>query len=91
MSNNTIIVALYRLGYKGRMTGHGFRGLASTILHENDFDEKHIEMQLGHQRRDKVAAAYDHAKYLPQRKVMMQWWADYLDEQLAKGKSPKLH
>jgi integrase len=86
MSNNTILFALYRLGYKGRMTGHGFRGLASTILHENGFEDEHIELQLAHQKRNKVAAAYNHAKYLKQRKVMMQWWADHLDAQLAKGR-----
>ncbi len=85
MSNNTILFALYRLGYRGRMTGHGFRGLASTILHENEFADEHIELQLAHQKRNKVAAAYNHAKYLRQRAAMMQWWADYLDTQLAKG------
>ena len=85
MSNNTILFALYRLGYKGRMTGHGFRGLASTILHENDFADEHIELQLAHQKRNKVAAAYNHARYLNQRAAMMQWWADYLDTQFAKG------
>ena len=67
------------------MTGHGFRGLASTILHENDFADEHIELQLAHLKRNKVAAAYNHAKYLSQRASMMQWWADYLDAQLAKG------
>jgi len=86
MSNNTILFALYRLGYKGRMTGHGFRGLASTILHENGFEDEQIELQLAHQKRNKVAAAYNHAKYLKQRKVMIQWWADYLDQQLVKGR-----
>ena len=85
MSNNTILFALYRLGYKGRMTGHGFRGLASTILHENEFPDEHVELQLAHQKRNKVAAAYNHAKYLRQRAAMMQWWADYLDTQLAQG------
>jgi integrase len=85
MSNNTILFALYRLGYQGRMTGHGFRGLASTILHENDFADEHVELQLAHQKRNKVAAAYNRAKYLNQRAGMMQWWADYLDAQLAKG------
>lgn len=88
ISNNTILFALYRLGYKGRMTGHGFRGLASTILHENDFADEHIELQLAHQKRNKVAAAYNHARYLSQRASMMQWWADYLDTQLAKGEEP---
>ena len=86
LSNNTILDALYRLGYKDRMTGHGFRGLASTILNENEFDEAHVEMQLAHLKRNKVAAAYNHAKYLKQRIVMMQWWADYLEGQLALGR-----
>ncbi len=86
ISNNTILFALYRLGYQGRMTGHGFRGLASTILNESGFEEAHVELQLAHMKRNKVAAAYNHAKYLKQRTVMMQWWADYLDGQLAKGR-----
>jgi integrase len=86
ISNNTILFALYRLGYQGRMTGHGFSGLASTILNESGFDEAHVELQLAHMKRNKVAAAYSHAKYLKQRTVMMQWWADYLDRQLAKGR-----
>lgn len=80
MSNNTILKGLERMGYQGRMTGHGFRGLASTLLHENSFEEAHIEMQLAHMKRNKVAAAYNHARYLKQRTEMMQWWADYLDE-----------
>jgi integrase len=87
MSNNTILFALYRMGYRGRMTGHGFRGLASTILNENGFEEAHIELQLAHMKRNKVAAAYNHAKYLKQRTPMMQWWADYLDAQLAEGRT----
>lgn len=87
MSNNTILFALYRMGYRGRMTGHGFRGLASTVLHENGFEEAHIELQLAHMKRNKVAAAYNHAKYLTQRTAMMQWWADYLDALLAKGRA----
>jgi integrase len=86
MSNNTILGALYRLGYQGRMTGHGFRGLASTVLNESGFDEAHVELQLAHMKRNKVAAAYNHAKYLKQRTVMMQWWADYMDGQLAHGR-----
>lgn len=86
ISNNTILYALYRLGYRDRMTGHGFRGLASTILNEHDFDEAHIELQLAHMKRNKVAAAYNHAKYLKQRTEMMQWWADFLDTQLASGR-----
>lgn len=87
MSNNTLLYALYRLGYRGRMTGHGFRGLASTILNENDFNDEHVDLQLAHMKRNKVSAAYNHAKYLKQRTVMMQWWADYLDAQLQTGRS----
>ncbi len=79
MSNMTILAALYRMGYRGRMTGHGFRGIASTVLHEQGFDHAHIELQLAHQERDDVSAAYNFATYLPQRRKMMQAWADYLD------------
>jgi integrase len=82
MSNNTILKALERMGYKGRMTGHGFRGLASTILHEQGFDHAHIELQLAHQERNAVSAAYNHATYLKQRAKMMQSWASFLDQQL---------
>ena len=83
MSNNTILSALRRMGYKGRMTGHGFRGLASTVLHEEGFDHAHIELQLAHQERNKVSASYNHATYLKQRVKMMEWWADYMDSRLA--------
>lgn len=79
MSNNTILAALKRMGYAGRMTGHGFRGVASTILHEHGFDHMHIELQLAHMDRDDVSAAYNHATYLPQRRKMLQWYADHLD------------
>ena len=79
MSNNTILKALERMGYKGRMTGHGFRGVASTLLHEMGFEHAHIELQLAHQERDVVSAAYNHATYVKQRTKMMQDWADYLD------------
>jgi integrase len=80
MSKNTILKALDVMGYKGMMTGHGFRGLASTILHEHEFEHEHIDLQLAHMKRDRVSAAYNHAKYLKQRAPMMQWWADYLDK-----------
>ncbi|MBP7308033.1 MAG: tyrosine-type recombinase/integrase [Polaromonas sp.] len=79
MSNNTILQALKRMGYAGLMTGHGFRGVASTLLHEQGFDHAHIELQLAHMERNQVSAAYNHATYLPQRFTMMQAWADYLD------------
>ena len=90
MSNNTILKALEIMGYKYKMTGHGFRGLASTILHEQGFDHAHIETQLAHSERDTVSAAYNHALYLKQRAVMMQAWGDYL-EGLTKGNVVALH
>ncbi|HTY50227.1 MAG TPA: integrase arm-type DNA-binding domain-containing protein [Steroidobacteraceae bacterium] len=79
MSNNTLLFALYRLGYRGRMTGHGFRGVASTILHEQGWPHEHIELQLAHQERNAVSAAFNHALYLKPRAEMMQAWADHLD------------
>jgi integrase len=79
MSNNTILKALERMGYKGRMTGHGFRGLASTILHEQGKPHDHIELQLAHSPRNAVSAAYNHALYLEPRAKMMQQWADFLE------------
>lgn len=80
MSNNTILKALERMGYKGRMTGHGFRGMASTILHEQGYAHHAIELQLAHQERDAVSAAYNHALYLKERRVMMVDWANHLDK-----------
>ena len=62
------------------MTGHGFRGIASTALHEQGFAHHAIELQLAHQKRDAVSAAYDHAKHLKERRVMMHAWADHLDQ-----------
>jgi integrase len=79
MSNNCILKALERMGYKGRMTGHGFRGLASTILHEHGFNHDHIELQLAHTPRNAVSAAYNHALYLEPRTKMLQWYADFLE------------
>jgi len=79
MSENTMLFALYRMGYHSRTTGHGFRSTASTILNENGFTPDVIERQLAHSERNKVRAAYNHAQYLPERRKMMQWWADYID------------
>ncbi len=86
MSNMTILKALERMGYKGRMTGHGFRGVASTILHELGYNHDHIELQLAHAPRNEVSAAYNHALYLEPRAKMMQDWADYLDKVKRGGK-----
>lgn len=79
MSNGTILSALKRMGYAGKMTGHGFRGVASTILHAQGYDHAHIELQLAHMERDEVSAGYNFATYLPARRKMMQAWADHLD------------
>jgi integrase len=84
MSENTMLYALYRMGYHSRATGHGFRSTASTILNEHGFRPDVIERQLAHSERNSVRAAYNHAQYLPERRKMMQWWADYLDKSAAK-------
>jgi integrase len=84
MSENTMLFALYRMGYHSKATGHGFRSTASTILNEHGFRPDVIERQLAHSERNAVRAAYNHAQYLPERRQMMQWWADYLDEIAAK-------
>ncbi len=86
MSNNTILKALERMGYKGEMTGHGFRGLASTILHEQGYPHEHIELQLAHAPRNAVSAAYNHALYLEPRTRMMQEWAEFLQQTQQRGK-----
>jgi integrase len=80
MSENTVNAALRRMGYtKEELTGHGFRSMASTLLHEQGWRSEVIERQLAHQERNKVKAAYNHAEHLSERKKMMQTWADYLD------------
>jgi len=80
ISNNTLLFALYRLGYKGKMTGHGFRAVASTALNEMSFRSDVIERQLSHCERDEVRGAYNRAEYLTERFAMLQHWADYLDD-----------
>lgn len=85
MSENTLNAALRRLGYsKDEMTSHGFRTMASTLLNELGWNRDAIERQLAHSERDGVRAAYNRAEHLPERRQMMQAWADYLD-QLATG------
>ena len=80
MSENTVNAALRRLGYsKEEMTGHGFRSIASTLLHEHgQWSSEIIERQLAHGERNKVKAAYNRAQHLTERRKMMQWWSDYL-------------
>lgn len=80
MSENTVNAVLRRLGYsKEEMTGHGFRSMASTLLNEQGWNKDAIERQLAHSERNSVRAAYNYAEHLPERKRMMQAWADYLE------------
>ncbi|MGC2459211.1 MAG: integrase arm-type DNA-binding domain-containing protein [Gallionellaceae bacterium] len=92
MSENAVLAALRRMGYtKDEMTGHGFRSMASTLLNEQGFNRDAIERQLAHAERDGVRAAYNYAEYLPERKGMMQQWADYLDKLKAGADVIPLH
>jgi integrase len=81
ISENTMLFALYRMGYYGRATVHGFRALASTILNESgQFRSDVIERALAHKEPNEIRAAYNRADYLDERRRLAQWWADYLDE-----------
>jgi integrase len=81
LSNVALLAALRRMGYEqGTLTVHGFRTTASTLLNEQGWRPDAIERQLAHGERDHVRAVYNHAEYLPERKLMMQDWGDYLDE-----------
>lgn len=84
VSENFLTQALQRLGYGGRMTGHGFRGIASTKLHELQYNHECIELQLAHAKADKVSQAYNGAEYLPYRIDMMRAWADLIDAEIGK-------
>lgn len=87
ISENTLLYALYRMGYHQRATTHGFRALASTILNESGlWSPDAIERQLAHKEQNAVRAAYHRAEYLEDRTRMMQWWADFLDKERAKTK-----
>ena len=86
MSENTLLFALYRMGYYSRATTHGFRSVASTILNESEkWHPDTIERQLAHVESNKVRAAYDRSEHLPERRKMMIWWAEYLDSLLVPG------
>jgi len=81
MSENTLLFALYRMGYKGKATPHGFRATASSILNEQNFNSDAIERQLSHIERNKVKGAYNYnAEFMRERKKIMKWWSDYLDD-----------
>ena len=79
MSSNGILCVIRTMGYNGKMTGHGFRGLASTTLHEQGYMHDAIEIQLAHQVGNAVSQAYNHAQYLDYRIKMMQDWSDFID------------
>jgi integrase len=74
-----MLYALYRMGYHGRATVHGFRAMASTTLNERGFRADVIERQLAHQEQNAIRAAYNRAEYLSERRAMMKYWADLLD------------
>ena len=80
MSENTMLYAMYRMGYHGRATVHGFRATASTILNEKGFRSDVVELLLAHVEKNQVRAAYNRAEYLDERRKILQWWADHLDE-----------
>jgi len=81
MSNGTILRVIDRIGYGGRMTGHGFRSVASTILNDSGlFRSDVIEKQLAHEEENEIRKAYNRAKYMEERREMMQWWADKVDQ-----------
>ena len=86
MSENTLLFALYRMGYHSRATTHGFRSVASTILNGSEkWHPDTIERQLAHVESNKVRAAYDRSEHLTERRKMMIWWAEYLDSLLVPG------
>ncbi|WP_047706817.1 integrase arm-type DNA-binding domain-containing protein [Plesiomonas sp. ZOR0011] len=79
MSDMALTVLVRRIGYSGRVTGHGFRHTMSTILHEQGFNTAWIETQLAHVDKNSIRGTYNHAQYLDGRREMMQWYADYID------------
>ena len=79
MSENTMLFAMYRMGYHDRATVHGIRATASTLLNEKGFNPDVIERLLAHQDGNKVRAAYNRAEYMEHRRKLLQWCADYLD------------
>ena len=82
MGGTTINRVIERMGFLDGFTAHGFRATASTLLHEAGFDSRLIEMQLAHQGRNKSRASYDHSARLPERRQMMQSWANMLDKMM---------
>ncbi len=88
MCENTVNNVLCRMGYKGRLVGHGFRSIASTALNEMGFPPDVIERQLAHKEPNSIRAAYNRAEYMEQRRTMMQDWSDHLDQLEGKNVLP---
>lgn len=86
ISEVSIVRMFERMGYKGKVTGHGFRHTMSTILHEQGFNTAHIELQLAHVDKNSIRGTYNHALYLEDRRKMLQWYADHLDGLRAQAK-----
>lgn len=84
MSSQTVNVALKRMGYKGELVSHGLRSIASTALNEEGFNPNVIEAALAHRGKDAIRNAYNRSVYLEQRRVMMDFWGNYV-EQAASG------
>jgi integrase len=80
ISENTVLALMARMGYKGEMTGHGWRTVASTWANEEGYTTDAIERQLAHSPEDKVRSAYNRAEYMKERRPMLQAWADWLDK-----------
>lgn len=80
MSEMALNVLIRRIGYAGRVTGHGFRHTMSTILHEQGYNTAWIEMQLAHVDKNSIRGTYNHAQYLDGRREMLQWYADHMDQ-----------
>lgn len=99
ISENRMLDCMYRMGYRGKATVHGFRGLASTVLNEQTriddrgeevrmWDSDWIERQLAHVEQNEVRSAYNAAEWIGPRRRMLQWWAGWLDEQETSGLAP---
>lgn len=81
MSENAVLYLLHRVGFKGRMTGHGLRSVGSTWANEAGWNPDAVERQLAHVPKNETRSAYNRAKYITERRTMLQAWADWFDEQ----------
>lgn len=92
MNISSANMALKRMGYKGQLVAHGLRSLASTVLNEQEFSHDVIEAALAHVDKNSIRATYNKAEYIEQRRVMMQWWSDYIEAATTgNAKTGKMH